>query len=184
MSLIRPEVAAGIARWREVILGAVLVAVALWLMRSGWIWRDFVRQGLGVLLMAFGLAVIGGGWWRGRFRRGGQGPGVVQVTERRVLFMGPEEGGGTDLDDLTRLELKTVPGLGRVWALHARAAPTLHVPVDAVGADALFDAFAALPGLTVARLVAAVERPGDDRVVLWRANAASGLDLPAASGHL
>lgn len=174
MSFVRPEIATQVARWREVIVGLAIVAVALWLMRSGWIWQDWVRQGLGVIGMLLGLAVIGGGWWRGRFRRGGGGAGVVQVTERRILYMGPFDGGGADISDITRLELKSLPDLGRVWAVHARAVPTLHIPVDAAGAEALFDAFAALPGLSVARLVAASEAAGEGRVVLWRANAVPG----------
>ena len=43
----------------------------------------------------------------------------------------------------------------------------LAVPIDAEGADALFDAFAALPGLSPARLIEAVERTAGGRETIW-----------------
>ena len=54
---------------------------------------------------------------------------------------------------------------------------TLSIPVAAQGADQLFDAFAALPGMDLARLSGALDRaPTGGPAILWRR--ASGPRLP------
>jgi hypothetical protein len=84
--------------------------------------------------------------------------------------MGPRIGGFVGLPDLTELRLLTHRGR-RVWKLRAATGEVLHIPVEADGADALFDAFAGLPGMDMAALVAALgtEAPTDSKVVALNA---------------
>ena len=91
---------------------------------------------------------------------------MVQIDEGRILFMGPETGGAMALDDLSVLSIRRDRGGESAWVL-ADASQLLVIPVDASGADALFDAFAALPGLNIDRLIAAVQSRTKGSQRLW-----------------
>lgn len=183
MSFLRPELAASFRRWREVIAGAALLVAALWLLHSGWTRADTIRQGLGVLVAIAGAAVVAGGWWRARLAPGGTDPGIVQVTEGRIVYMGPHDGGLAALDAITRIDIRTLPDGRAVWVIHQQANPPLIVPLRAAGAEALFDRFAALPGLSPARLARIMRNPRPGRTVIWRAPPAA-LDSRGTPGHL
>jgi hypothetical protein len=143
MSFIRPELATAAWRWREVLAGA---ALALF---GGWT----TAQGLAVL--ALGLGWVLTSWRRLRFQQDGEAPGVVRVTEAQIAYFGPRVGGFIGLPDLAEIRLLTLRGR-RIWKLKQGDGVTLHIPVEADGAEALFDAFAALPGIDTAALVAAL----------------------------
>lgn len=170
MQLIRPEAAAALSRWREVLVGLTLAVLGL-----NWGLASFgPLRWLGWVLVALGAALIVTGIQRARFRRGGDGPGVVTVDERRVSYFGPLTGGTLALDDLTRLSLD---GQGRPahWRLDSHGQPPLMIPVTAEGADALFDAFAALPGMETGRLLAALDASDRQRgtvTAIWTRRAA------------
>ncbi|OHC52100.1 MAG: hypothetical protein A3D16_08360 [Rhodobacterales bacterium RIFCSPHIGHO2_02_FULL_62_130] len=151
MSLIRPEVTALITRASEVIWATVMTGFGLWLIWLG-----------GYLLMPLGagVAALGLGWGimalrRMRFAQTIAAPGMVEVDEGQVGYMGPTAGGFVSLPELTELRLITLRGR-RVWRLKQADGQALLVPVDAEGAEGLFDAFTSLPGMDTAALVAAL----------------------------
>ncbi len=78
--------------------------------------------------------------------------------------------------DLVRLELDR-RGKPAHWVLEQPGQPPLYVPVTAEGAEALFDAFSALPGLRTERMLAELAAQGRGRVVIWQRGA------PAPSTH-
>lgn len=162
MSMIRPEVAAGLYRWREAIAAAVLCALGIWVFSLG----GWLMQGLGGLIAVFALSLLVMGIQRGRFAPQGQGPGIVEIDEGQIAWYGPGIGGFISLAELSDLGLITVQGL-RVWRFRQRDGQLLLVPIDAQGADQLYDALASLPGLEVRRLLAAVEA-SSDVPFLWR----------------
>ncbi|MGI3163470.1 hypothetical protein [Pseudooceanicola sp. 200-1SW] len=151
--MIRPEVKAGLRRWREALIGAGLLVWGLWwaLTAHGYIpW-------IGWVIALIGLALAVTGVQRGRFRTGAGGLGVVQVTEGQVGYFGPFTGGVVALSDLSKLVLdagQTPP----CWRLRQPGQPDLLIPLNAEGSEALFDIFAALPDIRTARLVAQVSR--------------------------
>lgn len=171
--MIRPEAQAALWRWREVAVGVAVLGFGLWLMRLG-----------GYLLLPLGAAVGLGGvalgvlaWRRLRFVPVGEAPGVVQLDEGQVSYMGPQVGGFVSLRDLAELRLISMRGR-RLWRLKQTDGQALLIPVEAAGAEALFDAFSSLPGLSSADLLAAlapspgtgsraVMAGGENRVV-WR----------------
>lgn len=162
MSFIRPEASAAVWRWREVVIGIALAILALWWLAGpggllGWI-APVLLVGAGALIMV--------GLQRGRFRGEGNGLGAVQVDEGQVTYFGPLTGGAVALRELSRLKLD---GSQRPphWLLEQPDGPTLMIPVDAAGADALFDAFAALPGLRTERMLAQLRDTPDAAVVVW-----------------
>ena len=52
--------------------------------------------------------------------------------------------------------------------LSQSGAPDLHIPVNAEGAEALFDAFAALPGLRTEHMLAQMQRLPAFPTVIWQ----------------
>lgn len=161
MSLIRPEVAALLHRWREVIAAVVAGLAALWLMWLG----GWLLTGLGVVML---VAVAGYGLTalrRLRFSRPVTAAGVVEVLEGQISYLGPHGGGWVALSELSELALV---GEGeRRWRLRETDGRELEIPAAAAGADQLFDVFAALPGLDARALLRALEMPAMGAQVLW-----------------
>ena len=172
MSFFRPE---ALDRLKLLAEPALTGAAALWL---GWagierIGGQTLIGGL-MLLASAGLA----GWCLATLarvavlRRGGRagaGPGVVEITERRIAFFGPETGGVVSLDNLDTVAAwpDTAGGIG-TWELVPDEGRPLTIPADARGADALPDALAALPGFDTLTVMRHLAQPGSRRVVLWR----------------
>ena len=162
-SFLRPEARASLWRWREVILGLAVICFGLW-----WVWGGFgIVRGIGFAIVIAGAALVVAGIQRGRFRQTGAGPGVVQVTERRLSYFGPLTGGTVDIDDIIRLELDPQAHPAPHWIVTSRGGHRLEIPVNAKGADALFDLFGALPNLQTETMLAVLSRTPDARVVIW-----------------
>ena len=149
MSFLRPEARAALWRWREVIAGTAVLALGLWWAATG---LSVIRW-LAVPVIAAGAAIAWTGLQRLRFRRGGGGAGVVEIVERRIAYWGPLalDPGGKPLH----------------WVLTPHQGEALSIPVNAEGADALFDAFAALPGLPAERMLDLLAHPPGRPVTLW-----------------
>ena len=171
--MIRPEARAALWRWREVALGGGVLAFGLWLMQLG----GYLLLPLGAAVGLAGVALGVLAWRRLRFASRGDAPGIVQVDEGQVSYMGPQVGGFVSLRDMTELRLIAMRG-GRLWRLKQADGQALLIPVEAAGAEALFDAFASLPGMSSADLVTALDPPqgansraltagGENRLV-WR----------------
>ncbi len=162
MSLIRPEVSALLFRWREVMAAIVVGLCAVWLFSlGGWLLQPI---GLIALALAAGWAVIA--LRRLRFLRGVAAPGMVEVDEGQIGYFGPSFGGFVALADLSEVRLVILRDV-RHWRLKTTAGEVLMVPVTAAGAEKLYDAFAALPGIDMARFAAALD-VGVETLPLWR----------------
>ncbi|MBD3765117.1 MAG: hypothetical protein IE927_10410 [Rhodobacterales bacterium] len=165
MPLIRPAARAALLAWREVAAAAGLAALGLWIAaRGGWL---LTPLGLAVAALAAGWAVTA--LRRMRFAGPAQAPGVVDLDEGQIGYLSPDLGGYVALADLVELRALTLNGR-RMWRLRQADGQALLIPMQAAGAEALFDAFASLPGLDGAALVAA--RQGDRDGVIWRRPAA------------
>lgn len=160
---LRPEVAALLVRWREVIAACAVIALGLWIAAS----PGPVVQGFGYVLVVGAVLALIPAVRRARFVSDGQGPGVVQVVEGRILYMGPITGGAVSIGDLTALALRRDHTGAAAWLL-TEPGTMLVIPVDAAGAEALFDAFTTLPGLGAQRLLAARNGSRMGEQMLWR----------------
>lgn len=157
-NFLRPEARATLWRWRDVIGAVALIALGYWWASAsfGFVrWLSYGTMALGVILAIAGVQ-------RARFRRGTDGPGVVLLDERRLSYYGPLSGGVIDLDDLTKLELDPSG-----WILTGIGGQRLDIPVTALGAEILFDAFAALPKIKTAQMLDVLTRTPDARVMIW-----------------
>lgn len=151
MSLFRPEATALLRRWSEPALAAAVTALGLWLAARGGFF--FLPVGLGLAALGAGATLLA--LRRLRFAADPGAPGIVELDEGRLRYLHPVLAGDIALPDLAELHLTHYRGR-KVWRLVDTAGNGLMIPLDAAGAPALFDAFAALPGLSTADLVAAL----------------------------
>ena len=171
--LIRPELVASVRRWREALTGGAILLAGVWwaLTASG------LLRALGVLLVALGTVALAAGIQRGRFRRTDAGPGVVAVVEGQLSYFGPLSGGVMAMAAIREVGFDPSAHPSPVWVLGGEGGP-LFVPVNALGAEALFDVFAGLPGLSTERVLATLDRPPERPVTLWRRPAGQSLPPP------
>ena len=160
---IRPQARATLWKWREVIVAIGIFTLGLWWLSAfyppvRWVGWVFVVLG-GILALA--------GLQRARFRQSGQGPGVVNIRERRLAYMGPLTGGVIDVDDLTRLELEPKALPAPHWILSGIGGQSLAIPINADGAEALFDVFATLPGIRTGQVLDVLSHTPQARVTIW-----------------
>ncbi|GGL99537.1 hypothetical protein [Pseudooceanicola nanhaiensis] len=159
---VRPEIAAAARRWREALAGAGVVALGLW-----WaIGTGPLVNWVGWLMAALGGGLIAAGIQRGRFRQGRDGPGVVRVDEGQIAYFGPWDGGIAALSEITEVTLDR----GRdpaVWRIRQPGRGDLEIPVTAEGAEALFDAFGALPFFDTRAMLAALHGVERYPVTIW-----------------
>jgi len=168
MTLFRPKVKAWLGRWGESTGSALLVIFGLWMLRHGVLRYNWMTELVGGAFTLLGGAVFWASFQRSRFAGYAKGTGLVEVTERQISYLTSGGGNSVDLEALTRLEMRSSLYFGRVWVLKQSEGATMFIPVDATGSEKLFDAFAALPGIDVARLIAAAHAKGDHRDVIWR----------------
>lgn len=160
---LRPEVRALLYRWREVLLAGALLLWGLW----------WVLTGTGITTwLGYIFSLIGIGWGvaamqRARFAQGDDGPGVVQIRERRLAYFGPLDGGIMDVADLSRLEIDPTSHPDPSWILTSIEGQVLAIPINAKGAEGLFDVFAALPDIKTHVVLDVLSHTPDARVTVW-----------------
>lgn len=163
MAFLRPEARLTLIRWRETAAAVALVAIGAW----------FVSLGGWVLVpVGVALAALGAGWTalavsRVRFARQELAPGLVEIDEGQVGYLGPTFGGYVALGDLSEVRLLRVRGLPH-WRLKQSDGQAILIPHGATGAEALFDAFATLPGADMTSFGAALAGTEEARVVWSR----------------
>lgn len=183
MTFIRPEVLAAFWRLREVLVTTTIAAIGLWLVYLG----GWVLLPSGVLVLALAATLIRHALARLRFQQAVRAPGMVELDEAQLGYLGPEAGGFISLNEAVELRLVTMKGR-RLWRVKQADGQAMLVPVDATGAAQLFDAFASLPGMDVTVLAAALAKPtaqaglsrdvalaGPEMRVIWRRAAKAGL---------
>jgi hypothetical protein len=166
--MLRPAARDWLWQRREVIAALALGLLGLWVAVQGGV----VLLPAGALVMALAAALGLSAQRRMRFAQGVAAPGMVEVDEGQVGYLGPAFGGYVALPDLTELRLVTIHRR-RLWRLKQADGQALLIPVDAAGADRLFDVFASLPGMDTAELVGALH-PGQAAPshLVWRRAAA------------
>ncbi|MCZ4353468.1 hypothetical protein O4H61_13185 [Roseovarius aestuarii] len=162
MSFVRPQARAALSRWRAVLIWA---AVALW-----GLWWTFFSYGtlvwIGAAIALVGSAMAVAAVQRMRFGRDTGAPGVVRVDEGAIAYFGPLTGGVVARSELTGLALDRT-GQPAHWVLSQPGQPDVMIPLGAEGADDLFDAFAALPGMRTERMLAEMRRDTPGHVAIW-----------------
>ncbi|WBU60507.1 hypothetical protein [Paracoccus albus] len=166
MGLIRPELQAWLGPRKEFLAAIVCMAVAGWIAT----WGGWFYAALGFAGFAICAAWMLGSWRRLAFHRDIAAPGLVEVVEGEIRYYGARAIGGTlSLRDLKEIRLIRLNGHDH-WRLKTRGGEALLIPVEASGAEHLADAFAALPGLDMGRVSAALSQSGGPSLrIVWTA---------------
>lgn len=164
MSWLRPEATARLKQWREAMIGACVAA--------GGVWIALTTLGLGVLAGAV-IALIGGalmftGTRHALFRSDQDAPGVVEVTEGRITYLGPVIGGTIALADLREIAFTRTAEGTAFWRLTGHEPQPLIIPAGAAGVDVLLDTFTALPRFDTGQMVRAVQSRTQTTRIIWR----------------
>lgn len=159
--LIRPEARALVNRWSETAIALLIAALGLWLALR---WFGLL-QGLGWVLLVLSLAWLWGAVQRARFAAQGSGPGVVQLIEGEIRFFGPLGGGFAAMDAIRAVSLSADRAQ---WLIETADGTLLTIPRAAHGAEALFDAYATLPGFEMETcLRIAAQAPAERTQMIW-----------------
>jgi hypothetical protein len=163
MSFIRSDARQTLWRWREVLVALGVVALGML-----WVFGSYgLLHLLGYAVLVLGAVMLFAGLQRVRFQGGDGGPGVVQVDEGQVAYFGPLTGGSVALGEMTALMLDPTAKPAH-WVLIQPGQADLQVPLNAEGAEALFDAFATLPGIRTERMLMQMKRGADQPIVIWQ----------------
>lgn len=165
--LVRREALAFLARWREAGIGLLVLGLGAYgaFAAFGLLWY------LALLAMPVGIALIWEGTRRARLPAAGGGAGMVEVDERQITYFAASGGGSISLEALAHVDILTT-GDGPFasdlfWCLRGEAGETLHIPSDALGAEALYDALTALPGVDFGAVIGAMGSTEPGRFVIW-----------------
>ena len=163
MSWLRPEATARLKQWREAMIGTTIAGI------GGWI--AFASFGLGVLagwvIALIGAALIFTGTRHALFRTDTEAPGLVEVTEGRITYLGPLAGGTVALADLREVSFTRTNDGSTFWRLSSNEPKPLIIPAGASGVDVLLDTFTALPQFDTGLMVRAVQsRTPTSRLIL------------------
>ena len=129
MSFVRPEVSAFFTKWREAMIGGVVLMVNIQIAAtSGGLLRGIALAGI-----LLGAALFIEGVRRARLPEAdGGGVGVVDVDERQITYFGPHGGGAISINELIRVKVRTTDQGPMVsdffWEFTDRAGQRLTIP--------------------------------------------------------
>ena len=169
--MIRPEAAAALRRWGEAGVGVVALILGAWL----WFGHAGLPALFGLALAALGAVLTLAGIRHARFATGAEAPGVVEVVEGRIAYLGPVTGGAMALDLIVEVAFRRAVRGEAFWRLTDVEGKTLFIPEGARGGEALLDALAPLPGFDAGEMVRAVRRRRPGLAVVWRRSAPPAL---------
>jgi len=169
MSFFRPEAVAILSRWKGVIIAfSALLASVMLLVRSA-------ANGNTVMIGIATIASIGFAMTaiilvqRVRFMSSERSFGVVEVDEREIRFFRAGGRAILSLETIDRIEISNGRYSGPTWVLHRNVTGLgpVVVPLTTIGAEQLFDAFAALPGISLSRLIEKSREPPAAIQTVW-----------------
>lgn len=170
MNFIRPEARVALWRWRDVIAGALVLALGLyWGLGSGGILRW-----IGYAITAAGVVFVATGLQRGRFLRFGEAKttGVIELDERQLTYYGVGAGVIVPLGAVSRIEIETNdrgPTEDDIfWRFTMGEGAIARIPASALGHEKLFDALSAFPGADYEKVIAASGSTDNARFLIWQ----------------
>ncbi len=165
--MIRPEVIALFRRYAEVIAGALIAAIGIWLLTR----PNVLAKIIGALVLGTGLVMAAAALRRIAFKTDRIGPGVVEVDERQISYFAADQGGAVSIEALVRVTVVTTSdgpwAEDMHWLLEEDGGARLLIPNAATGTEKLFDAFAALDGVDYSMATKAMGSVGNDSYVIW-----------------
>jgi hypothetical protein len=174
MSFVRPEVLERLRPWRESILIAGAGLLGLWIFWHGRSRADGITQLAGLAVLIPSIVLLLPALRVARLRHSRLDPGLVEIAERQITYMGPQFGGVVSVDALMAVDIVVSTNAAQppdvFWTLCHSDGPDLSVPFMAQGAERLPDAFAALPGFRLQDVVQAMHARKSGTYPVWKRN--------------
>lgn len=168
MSLIRPEAAAVLRRWQEVLAGLVVALIGVWMITNKF--GALYLIGWGLTVGGISMAIAGARHARFPARSGGAG--IIELDERQLTYFSPDGGGAVSLDDLLKIAIRTTdqgPFVSDMfWEWTDSSGQTLSIPSDAEGSEQIFDALSALSGVDYEAIMKASGEVTQNYFVVWQ----------------
>ncbi|MBU0644131.1 MAG: hypothetical protein KJ731_10170, partial [Alphaproteobacteria bacterium] len=83
-------------------------------------------------------------------------------------YFTPYTGGQVEIDAMSSVTLIPAVKGPAHWQFDAPGQPPLLIPLDAFGADRLFDVFVTLDGIETEKMLRQIKQTPDHPVVIWR----------------
>ncbi|ALI55294.1 hypothetical protein [Celeribacter marinus] len=160
----RPEVRALIWQWREVLIALLVVALMAWWAASSFGVVRWVALVVTIAALFLAFAAV----QRARFGRTEGGIGAVEFDEGVVSYFTATTGGQIEIAAMTSVMLLPAVRGPAHWQLDAPAQAPLLIPLDAFGAEKLFDVFVTLNGIETEKMLRQIKSAPDSPVVIWR----------------
>ena len=168
MNFIRPELQALMWRWREVALLALIILISVYFFVTG---AGLIRV-ITIGLIIIGLAFLYPAIRQARAVSPTVSVGVVEITERRIRYLGPETGSEISANDLDMVQIESRDEndtSGEVtWVFTDIYGQSMLIPSGAEGARALLDAVSSLPGADLDAVVRAMGYPQRTLFTIWK----------------
>lgn len=167
MSFVRPSVKEMFWRWREVLLLLAILGASAYFAVTKTGLTQIIGGGLAVIAILFLWPTIR----QARMPFLAPGAGVVEITERRIRYLGPERGGEVSVNDLVSIEIAkldpSADGEDTIWVLTDKSGTELMIPAGAEGAEGLHDAFSAISGVNYDNITRAMLSETKNLFVIW-----------------
>lgn len=168
MSFVRPEVLAGLKRWRGVIEAAVFLVPGLWMMLVMFGLLRFI----GAAVFLFGVALLIPGLRRARFNPKAGDRGVLEVNERQVTWFTADGGDVFSLEDVVRIEIETNDRGpfedDMLWYFTLSDGRRPEVIGAAAEGDTIFDLLATFDNVNFENVIKASSSTICDRFLIWQ----------------
>ncbi|SLN21103.1 hypothetical protein AQS8620_00579 [Aquimixticola soesokkakensis] len=161
--MIRAELARRLKRFAEPLGAFAGALLCLWAALTTFGVTRWVMAVFALAALCFGLVAL----QRALFRARGVGTGLVEVDEGMLRYMSAFDGGEVEITAIDSLWLLPAQRGAAHWQVEGKEGSRLRIPVDAAGADQLFDVFAQLPGIETGRMLRQLRDAPDTPVVIW-----------------
>ena len=152
--MIRHEIRRLLRNWAELASALLTGLLFFWMV----FWGGWFFAGLGLAGIVVAAIWSVGAFRRRGFRRDVAAPGMVEIDEGAVRYYGARLlGGQLALRNLTEVRLLRLDNHLH-WRLKSDDGQALLIPLEAAGAETLADGFAALPGMDMGQVSAALAR--------------------------
>lgn len=128
---------------------------------------NLVLQVIGFIILIIAAILLRIIIQRVRFYRSLKAPGMVDVTERQISYLGPMYGKTISLDNLNKIELRESEAYSAIWVLHNNEGDPMLVPISAKGSERLFDVFSGLPNVKMEHFVEVLNHTPIRSQIVW-----------------
>ncbi|MHA3913242.1 hypothetical protein [Halovulum sp. GXIMD14793] len=157
----------------EVISFLIVAGLGLGLAWSAMRQGGWLTAAIGLVIAAVALAFLFVILMVARTRSDSSAPGIVEISERRIAYLAPKDGAVIDLDEVTRIDIRTTdsgPFAPDVfWVFTVDGQGLVTIPTNARDAGDIIGVIDGLPGASMQNVIAAMTCTENATFPIWQA---------------